>query len=658
MVPQPALCRHKPWRAVGVSLAVALLLSILGWFGLSKPAYAASDLPLDTLALIPVTTTDPAINGGDGFCSLIEAIENANADAQIHANCATGSGDDTISLPNDAVLLFTASHNNTGGANALPVITSTITIVGNGTALVRDVTVAPNFRFFNVAVGGSLTLIDLSLRNGIAEVSGTSQLLLGGGAIVNQGTLHISDSNISFNRASYGGAIYSEPVTGTMTLNNTTFSSNQADFNGGAVYNLGNATINGGLLRFNQAAVSGGALVHSSGLMTVTNATVQDNMTPGVGAGIAAYATLTDSHIWIASTNIISNVAGVNAGGLLNSASNGLTSIMDIAGSSITANRVTSTAADEGIGGGGVNGWVSINGEGVAQMYVQQSFIAHNVAQAGGGIANLNSSGYATRTAEITISQSTLARNTAAGLGSGRGFGGGLLNRNAAATVVNSTVSGNQALGDDTAAGGRGGGIGNHGQAFTTTLQVLNSTIAFNQATQAGGGIAELGQIAPASTVFEAGNALIVSNALTVTQSISNAAVLAAIASPQVIVGTESCAIENATVHSLGGNIESGTTCGLHTAADLTDAVVALGPLQNNGGPTPTHMITENGPAFNSGVDALCSAAPVNGVDQRGVTRPQQGRCDVGAVELVVVPPGDEISDMYFPAIYLRHTPT
>jgi hypothetical protein len=388
--------------------------------------------------------------------------------------------------------------------------------------------------------------------------------------------------------------------------------------------------------------------------MTITDATVQDNTTAGVGAGIAAYAITADSQLWLRTSTVMSNVAALNAGGLLNSAEAGLTSIMQVEGSNITENRATSTALGQGIGGGVVNGWVQGGGGGVAETRLLQANIADNEAQSGGGVANIDVSGYPTRTARVVFYQSTLARNAAAGVGSERGVGGGLLNRNGEATISNSTFSGNQAIGDDTAQGGRGGGIANNGRGITTTLQLYNSTIAFNEASQAGGGVAVLGQPATPPTSMTAGNTLIVSNLLTPTVSASNGAVLAAIGSPQVIVGTESCSIEDGDSDSLGGNIEDGTTCDFDEATDQQDTDVQLGPLADNGGPTLTHLITDIGAAFNRGVDAICTAPPVNAVDQRGVTRPQQGRCDVGAVELEPEPP--VVLTTLFPQIYLRHT--
>ena len=638
-----------PWRALGVSCSVALLLSILGWVSLNQSVLAATDQPVDALAVLTVNTTSPAIND-NGLCSIIEAIENANTDTLVHDDCAVGNGNDTISLPSDAVLIFTAAHNNIGGGNALPVITSTITIIGNGATLIRDVNTAPNFRFFNVAAGATLTLNDIGLRNGQAAITGTTQLLLSGGAIVNQGFLNIVNSNLSYNHASFGGAIYSQPITGALSINNSTFSFNSADINGGALYNFGPGAITGSILRYNDAGTSGGGIMQDSSTLTISNTTVLDNMSGGAGAGIAARATLADSELFVLATDVISNAAATNGGGIYNTAHNGLTSLVEVRGSEIAANHADSTVANEGHGGGIVNGWVMGNEGGVAETRVIQSYVVDNVAQTGGGIANVDVTGYPTRTAELIVSQSTLARNTAVGLGTDRGSGGGLYNSNGEATVANSTFSANQALGDDSATGGRGGGIGNVGRGTATTLHLRNSTLAFNQASQAGGGVATISQVTTPPTATDFGNTLIVSNVLTITQSVSNAAVLLAISSPQVFTGTESCSVEDSGTTSLGGNIEDSATCGFTLSTDLQDRSVALGTLADNGGPTLTHLISEAGAAFDGGVDALCSSAPVSGVDQRGVARPQGTKCDVGAVELVPAPP--IIYDLYFPEIY------
>ena len=58
-----------------------------------------------------------------------------------------------------------------------------------------------------------------------------------------------------------------------------------------------------------------------------------------------------------------------------------------------------------------------------------------------------------------------------------------------------------------------------------------------------------------------------------------------------------------------------------------------LGPLQNNGGPTETMALGRGSAALDAASDAICDAAPVNNLDQRGVARPLGLHCDIGAVE-------------------------
>lgn len=44
------------------------------------------------------------------------------------------------------------------------------------------------------------------------------------------------------------------------------------------------------------------------------------------------------------------------------------------------------------------------------------------------------------------------------------------------------------------------------------------------------------------------------------------------------------------------------------------------------------------GEGSGGGIYAICAAAPVNNLDQRGVTRPQGPHCDIGAVEQIIEP--------------------
>ncbi len=81
-----------------------------------------------------------------------------------------------------------------------------------------------------------------------------------------------------------------------------------------------------------------------------------------------------------------------------------------------------------------------------------------------------------------------------------------------------------------------------------------------------------------------------------------------------------------------GYNIDTGTSCGFSAIGSLSNTNPQLQPLANNGGPTETMALPSTSPAVDAvpPTFSLCS-----GVDQRGVTRPQGPRCDIGAFELV-----------------------
>jgi hypothetical protein len=81
--------------------------------------------------------------------------------------------------------------------------------------------------------------------------------------------------------------------------------------------------------------------------------------------------------------------------------------------------------------------------------------------------------------------------------------------------------------------------------------------------------------------------------------------------------------------------IQSGPTCGFTDPSDHGSTAPQLGPLQDNGGPTPTLALLAGSPA----IDAGSGDCPPPGTDQRGVARPVDGNedgtaaCDIGAFE-------------------------
>ena len=389
-------------------------------------------------ATITVTTNIPAINGADGKCSLIEAIANANDHAATHSDCAPGSGSDTIVLPRTIVALG-AVDNATYGATGLPVITSQITIEGNGAKITRK-GAAPPFRLIAVGATGDLTLDKITLSDGNADSYG--------GAIHNHGRLTIQNSIISGNKAGGGGGGITND-TGTLTIENSTIS--------------GNTVVTG-----NYSGVGGG-IANYSGTVTITNSTISRNRVAGGDFSLAG-GILNRDRMTIENSTISDNRGDgfyVRGGGIRNFGS------LTITNSTISGNRAFGTSGNYG---GGI--------ENYGTMTVQNSTISGNKAGAKGGYGsggpipgNYGGGGGIANFGPATIENSTISGNTATG---GFSRGGGILNGGygyepALLTITNSTISGNKARGKY--GYGFGGGIHN-----TDALTLHRSLISGNDA--------------------------------------------------------------------------------------------------------------------------------------------------------------------------------
>lgn len=189
------------------------------------------------------------------------------------------------------------------------------------------------------------------------------------------------------------------------------------------------------------------------------------------------------------------------------------------------------------------------------------------------------------------------------------GNGGGIVNNNML-IATNSTISGN------VASLGSGGGIFNNG-----TASLNNVTIANNSSNNAGG------VSVATSTTFTFQNTLIAGNMAGGQQPSDCGGVLTS-GGYNIVARTVFCTI-------------TGDTTGTVTGVSPN-----LGPLADNGGPTPTHALLPG----SLGIDVGSPAAPGSGgsacaaTDQRGLTRPQDGNsdgsaiCDIGAVEVQIAP--------------------
>jgi hypothetical protein len=171
--------------------------------------------------IIRVTSTDPGTGGPE--CKLRDAITAAN-NAAIAGGCdGTGIGPFVVVLKPDALytLKFLDNNSTNEGPNGLPLITGNMTIQGNGATIERRFGFNEKeipFRFFQVKKGGMLTLRDLALQEGRAEI---------GGAILNQGTVIAKNVKLFSNHGSCGGAV-SNDTGARLKATGSTFSHNDA----------------------------------------------------------------------------------------------------------------------------------------------------------------------------------------------------------------------------------------------------------------------------------------------------------------------------------------------------------------------------------------------------------------------------------------------
>lgn len=219
----------------------------------------------------------PSPNGADGLCSLIGAMINANADNQSgDTDCAAGSGADTLVLPTGAMFtLTTARHVDSDlGNTGLPIVTSPITINGNGSTFTRSSN-AGDFRILRIESGGALTLNKVTVSGGKANAD------RGGGILSGPGTsLTVNQSTVSGNVAPFAGGIDSR---GTLAISNSTISGNTGLETVGGIGVRGvSATISNSTITGNSASFGPGGLEVDSDL-TLSNSIVSGNSAPTAG---------------------------------------------------------------------------------------------------------------------------------------------------------------------------------------------------------------------------------------------------------------------------------------------------------------------------------------------------------------------------------------
>ena len=526
-----------------------------------------------------------------------------------------------------------------------------------GTIHVADSTVSGNAAeaggagIYNEGEGN--VIVERSTLNGnITEASGAA-------IYHNSGLLTVTDSTLSHNKAADGGAIANNGgvsaagLRARATLTRAIVSHNHAHASGGGIWNAGDGEmiLNDSSVSNNFAGDAGGG-INSAGqtALEITDGIFTHNQSVGVGGAVNSEG---ERATRIVNTIFAHNLSGAiplieiefnefgqplpgeGGGGGFHSDGGGAIEIIDclfehnfcngdggaialhgFGAVSVTDTMIRNNEAhgeeEEGNGGGVENsaGRViftrvtishneaftdggGVNNTSSGEFLIFDCTFDHNIAANGGGLANLSDS-----TLEVrgTLFYANTARHNPAHEHSGHG-GGIYSMSDGHSWVENNTISFNVAH-------SRGGGLYHEADG---NLEVSHTTIWRNAAPM-GGGIAILETDSPEPKVPpDTNTAIVVFNS--------------------IVGGSLQGGSCDAAIKSYGGNIDTGSTCYFVGIRDLWNTDPELDAIADNGGPTMTHALRGNSPA----IDHAVGVSPL--VDQRGVSRPLNGKSDSGAYE-------------------------
>jgi hypothetical protein len=225
-------------------------------------------------AAAQATTAGPGvINVPCNTNALVTAISTANS-----------GGPGTLILSGNCTYSILTPATATDG---LPLITGHVGLVGGGNTVIRRSPAALTaFRVLEVAPSGSLRVSNLSIRNG--KTAGL------GGGIQNAGTLWVSKVTLSGNNAGNGGAL-ANTAGSTATLDNAALAENTATgVGGGGIINSGTLTLAESSLSGNHAPINGGGLnTQPSGVSHIIQSQFIRNVSGSLGGAISNLGTTT-----------------------------------------------------------------------------------------------------------------------------------------------------------------------------------------------------------------------------------------------------------------------------------------------------------------------------------------------------------------------------
>jgi uncharacterized repeat protein (TIGR01451 family)/CSLREA domain-containing protein len=557
--------------------------------------------PSYSLRVLNGSSVDRNAAGCEGGGVQLEGVGSMLLDeSSVDHNVAGGSGGGiygaagtVFSIEDGAVDLNSSLENGGGIYND-----GTGNIVGGSEVVGNS---APHGNGGGIYNGGDVNEAELTV--GSSEVEGLDPVIVGNTADSGGGIFNTSGSNVTIDGAfiagnsgvaddgtGSGGGIDN---SGTLSMTATVVAFNTAGSDGGGIANHGNGNsdqVESSLVFGNNASNRGGGIFNEGQLRMSCTAVAGNTSGDGGGLYTASQGHPTGCATQGSFRRRLSKRALVRdarqetrfAAKVMQQQGEEVVppdviidGIGDFMGDAIFAGNSAS-----GDGGGAYNAGSS--------SFRDVTFDGNNALGRGGGLFQ------ATDAAHLNVIRTTFADNFA------DQAGGGVFNEsdnsNGFVYVRNSTVSGNFT-------NGTGGGIRD---AAATGLDLDHVTVTNNSAPEGnGGGVDADGEVSAAST----------------------------------IVARNMGGDCQSQLDSEGFNLDSDGTCFATGGTDITNPDPQLGPLENNGGQTDTHLPESDSPVVDAAEDGSTPPCMAGGDvaftdDQRGFVRPVNERCDIGSVEL------------------------
>src|SRR5690625_685610 len=558
----------------------------------------------------------PVNNPGQRRCALVAAISLPLAASGPHAATFSVTSSDDAG-PGTLRQAIVDANSQTG-----PHVIEMSAISGDTITLASDLPAIKIKRYDSVELVGSqvrlsgddqhqcLSFNTSKYRDGALQVDALTITGCNGALVGIYADLLVSNSIISENKAASddGGGI---SLTGDLTVENTVISSNAASGRGGGIFVAGSASISDSYISNNSSLDAGGGLFAGGGL-SIVNSVVSDN-DGSAGGGIHAAGGSLDI-----STTVISGNVADDGGGLYSKKQ----AYVDIADTSVDGNSASGN-------GGGV---FAVHDGLRASADIQRTVISDNYPQTTGG---LELSGFL----QVQLANSEISGNAAENIGGINLFvrdkefshlvGSGLVD------VSGTTISNNNAVHH---AGAGKVSVAAYYEEIEAAIR--NVTVSGNSA---GGGIGGL-QV----SMYGSGDESIVIDGVTITGN--DGGNIGGLDVYSYQGGSDGFEIRNSIIAgntSSGGEDDLGMSYGsvdidvnytlLGTAPSapefILDAVSqalagedpVLGPLADNGGPTPTHLPGDSGAGVNFIPPGLSGCGADLQLDQRGEPRPGSG---------------------------------